>query len=845
MFKNKIKNIGLALVIAMQVIPQALAGFVNVQAYGTDTVAGYASLLKSSLLTPAKEVTFVVEKPDYSVVRVPAQADLEGIAVADLYGHQTKLAGDYKVAIHYPGTSDVSPQSSFTVYPDQVSEAQSLITSTTQILEADGVAKTFATVTLFDAYRNPIKDHQVRLISSRPEDVVEVLQGGITNDEGRASFKLTSKEVGVAVLTAVDASANIVINDREEVVFTQPETNGIGGNFFSTDLLQAQILTDNPADSEVLPGPVSSFEIQGLNSSVKVNTDQTMTIVAKDNNGNVAKNYTGTILISTPDDENAILPNNGEYTFKEADQGQFTFNLALRFSQLGNQYIQILDKNDWKISGEKQVEVVPAQTVNVPTGNNSGLTIKSPVNGAEFGSNLIVITGQGDPNINLKVFNDDIKIGDTETDSDGFFSYQASSLASGGHSFYVMSDNGQVSSSVFVTVDTFPPVLANLSVQPDGLVNAGQSLKITVNSEPNLDEVKIRLQGIEKTLSADPGTPGSYSITMVAPAASGSYPLDVVLVDELSNRSELLNQKSILVEEEALVLPGEVEGLEGVVGDAQVILNWNPLVGHTTSISKYKVIYGSELNSLSQIIETTGPQTLLTVPNLVNDTQYFFSVKAVDAQGLESGVSSVTIGVTPKSTEVIDPLETDNPNLLGSADEQGQNTGNPDVNKPIGMPEASLYGNPLQGSSSSNTASLTWQAFPGVNASNYKIYFGLNSGQYDDYMITTGPQTTFVAQDLISNVPYYFAVVALDNSGNEVSPLSAELSITPNGAGFQSLPSNQVIPSNPTYVSPLSNFQLSKVPSQEATGSASIWVILFSVTLAGTFYNYKKRVINA
>lgn len=843
MFKNKIKNITLALVLLMQVVPQAFAGFINIQAYGADTVAGYASLLKSSLIEPAKEVTFVVEKPDYSVVRVPAQADLEGIATADLYGHQTKLAGEYKVAIHYPGTLDVSPQSSFTVYPDQVSESQSLITSTTQHLQADGAAKTFVTVSLFDAYRNPIKDHQVKLISSRPEDKVEVLQGGITDDEGRANFKLTSKKVGVSVLTAVDASANTIINDREEIVFTEPEVSGIGGNFFSSGLLQAQLLTDDPLESEVLPGPVSSFEIQGLSSNEKVNTDLTMTIVAKDNNGNVAKNYTGTILISTPDDENAVLPNNGEYTFKEADQGEFTFNLALRFTQLGNQYIQVLDKNDWKISGEKQVEIVPEQTVSVPTGSTSGLSIKSPVNGAEFGSNLIVITGQGDPNINLKVFNDDIKIGDTETDSDGFFSYQASSLASGGHSFYVMSENGQVSPSVFVTVDTFPPVLANLTVQPDGLVEAGQSLKITVNSEPNLDEVKIRLQGIEKTLSPDPGIPGSYSITMVSPAASGSYPLDVVLVDELSNRSELLNQKSVLVESKALLLPGQVEGLQGVVGEGQVILNWNPLVGHTTSIAKYKVNYGTDLESLNQMIETTGPQTLLTIPNLINDTQYFFSVKAVDAQGLESATSSVTIGVTPVKAEEEETEEESG--LFESAEEQGGSTENTGSgSQPSGLPAASLYGNPLSGTSSSNTASLTWQAFPGVNAANYKVYFGLASGQYDDFTFTKGPQTSFVVQDLISGVPYYFAVVALDNAGNEISPLSAELNVTPGGAGFQSLPSEQVIPSNPTYVSPLSNFQLSKVPSQEATGSASIWVIVFSVTMAGALYNYKRRVIN-
>ena len=72
MFKAKIKSLVLALSIAFQaLVPTAFASFLNVRAYGTDTVAGYASLLKSSMLNPEKDIVFVVEKPDSSVVKVP------------------------------------------------------------------------------------------------------------------------------------------------------------------------------------------------------------------------------------------------------------------------------------------------------------------------------------------------------------------------------------------------------------------------------------------------------------------------------------------------------------------------------------------------------------------------------------------------------------------------------------------------------------------------------------------------------------------------------------------------------------------------------------------------------
>ncbi|MFH0838392.1 MAG: fibronectin type III domain-containing protein [Patescibacteria group bacterium] len=830
MLKNKIKSIALAFAIASQVLaPAAFADFLSVRAYGTDTVAGYASMLKSSMLGSNKEIVFVVEKPDSSVVRVSAQADLEGIARADLYGHQTKQAGVYKVALFYPGTADASPQNTFMVYPDQVSKTQSMVSSSTQMVEADGISRSFVIVTLYDAYRNPIRDHQVRLISSRPEDDITAINTGITDESGRASFRMTSKNTGVSVFSAMDASANTVLQDREEVVFYAPTPKAVGGNFFSTSALQADIVNAANAQ-EVLPGPVDHFDIEDIPSTVKVNTDQTLTIVSRDKDGNVAKNYTGTVLISTPDDENAVLPNNGEYTFKEADQGKFTFNLAFRFSQVGHQFVQVLDKDNWKIAGEKEVEVIPQQAITVPEVTSS-LSIKSPVDGGKFGSNLVVITGQGDPNINLKIFDDDVKIGDTETDSDGFFSFQAKSLAAGSHTFYVMSGSGQVSKSVTINVDTIPPVLNSISVTPSGVVQPGQTLNVVVTSEPNLDEARIRIQGVEKELLPDSGQPGTYAVSITAPASAGSYPVDVILADDLANRSEMRAQKTILVEAEAVTLPPTVTNPEGIAGDSEVLLTWDAVSGHITGIAGYKVSYGISYENLDQTAQTEGNATSLKISNLQNGTQYFFAVKAVDAKGFESAEPSTVIAVTPVApAEEIVKEEGAGEGLQPSAPETG-----------TGMPPASLYNNPLMGTASSNTISLVWQSFPGVAAARYKVYFGLNSGQYDDYTATVDNSTTAVVNDLINNVPYYFAVVALNYAGNEISPLSAELKIAPSGSGFQSLPAGQVTGGRASYVSPLSNMQFAQVPAQEETGPNMTWIVIIAITFAGGIFYFNKR----
>jgi len=264
--------------------PSVLAvDYLPVQAYATDTVAGYPSLLRTSIVNSSQDVRFVVEKPDSTVVQIPAQADLSGIAKTDLYGHQTKIAGDYKVAVVYPGSSTSSPQSTFKVYPDKISPTQSSLRSTLQMVEA-GKDITFLVVTLFDQYRNPITDHRVKLISSRSEDEIETLQDGVTDQNGRANFKVKSNYPGISVYTAMDITINQLLQDREEIVFFAPT---ITSSPFSASLLSADI----GGNSATLPGPVDSFDISGLPSTAKVGEQLTVTITAQDKDKNVAKNY--------------------------------------------------------------------------------------------------------------------------------------------------------------------------------------------------------------------------------------------------------------------------------------------------------------------------------------------------------------------------------------------------------------------------------------------------------------------------------------------------------------------------------------------------------------------------
>lgn len=835
--KKILKKLILALASVVLFIPSVSADFLPVQVYATDTVAGYPSALRTSLVDPYQDVRFVMEKPDGGVVQIPAQADVEGVARTDFYGHQTKIAGTYKAALVFPGSDKASPQSTFTVYPDELSTTQSTLRSTLQMAEA-GTDVSFMVATLYDQYRNPLSDHLIELISSRPEDEAEALQGGITDQNGRANFRVRSVFPGVSVFTAMDVTMNKVLNDREEVVFFAPAAPGPG--FFGADLLAADI-----GQGEVLPGPIDHFDIQGLPSTVKVQKELSMSVVARDSNNNVAKNYTGTILISVPEDDNAILPNNGEYTFKAADLGQFTFDLSLQFSQLGPQVVQVFDKNNFKIAGEHELDVVSGESV-VPAPTSPDLVIKSPADGAEFGSNLVILTGQGFENINLKVFDNDVKIGDTETDTDGFFSFEAKNLDSGSHTFYMMSEAGDVSRAITLTIDTLPPVLNSFEIDAEGSVVPGTQVTITLTSEPRLEEAKLRIQGIEEPMTEK--DPGTYEATVIAPAQDGQFPVDVILVDSLSNKSEFADKGTIVVSTPKPANPPQVIGLEGEVGDSLVTLAWNPVQDHERPIQHYRIYYGTQMNQMDQTVDTVDSTFTWELRDLENDRQYFIAVKAVDSQGLESEENSVTIAVTPVAPDLCANVDcgTYGQCTEGVCECEGGWSGLTCNVEPV-APVVTLTVGQIQATPYDSAVVLSWSPFAGVQAFYYQVFMGFAPGQYIDSVLTVDNRPTVTIADLINDMPYYFAVMALGANGQPLTPLSQEVLAMPSGTGFRpAAPSPIPFRIDEAGLRPGADLsgQLTRVPRTDRTGPEALWVILISVVFAYFLTHHKRKILN-
>ncbi|QQR84099.1 fibronectin type III domain-containing protein [Candidatus Peregrinibacteria bacterium] len=564
--------------------------------------------------------------------------------------------------------------------------------------------------------------------------------------------------------------------------------------------------------AEPAAGPVDHFAITKVPNRARVGELLSITVTAQDSSNNVVKNYTGTILFSVPDDENAVLPNHGEYTFKDSDLGTFTFDLSLQFSKLGFQAIQVFDQNNFRVSGEFPIEIVTDTSV-IPAGTSSDLMVKSPSDGSEFGNNLLIITGSGPENINLKVFDNDLRIGDTETDGDGFFSFDAKNLVSGTHTFYVMSERAEVSNSVTVLIDTIPPVLNDFQVKPNGAVAPGALITITAQSEADLDSATLRLQGIDTPLTPS-SVPGSYGATVAAPANDGSYPLDLVLVDRFGNKASLMNRFTLSVQSPDPIYPPQVTGVQAVATEQGIDLFWSGVTRHDRPIQSYSVYYGTRFNQLDQVAHSLDARTQFTLTDLTPETQYFIGLKAVDTQGLESEVLSDVLAIT----------------TLGD---------------PETLPTASVSAAGLKATPLDSAVLLEWQPFDSIRAFYYQVHIGFNPGQYDDSLITPDNRTSITVPDLINGYPYYFAISALDVNGNPISDRSEPVQVIPYGGGFR--PAAPVTVGT-TVTATHSNqtiyrTQLQNVNRNADTGPASnALVILISLTLAHFMVLIKKSI---
>ena len=140
-----------------------------------------------------------------------------------------------------------------------------------------------------------------------------------------------------------------------------------------------------------------------------------MTVTAVDVNGDPVTDYTGEIRFSSSD-QKAILPS--DYTFKESDLGEHTFNLSIKFLTPGEQELMVTDLDNFTVQGSQSIEVVQNDGSSVDLGNDfettdfvrdGDFTLVSPASGS-YSTSSIVIQGEADYGLDALVYLDEKKL---------------------------------------------------------------------------------------------------------------------------------------------------------------------------------------------------------------------------------------------------------------------------------------------------------------------------------------------------------------------------------------------------------------------------------------------------
>ncbi len=175
----------------------------------------------------------------------------------------------------------------------------------------------------------------------------------------------------------------------------------------------------------------------------------------------------------------------------------------------------------------------------------------------------------------------------------------------------------------------------------------------------------------------------------------------------------------------ALWLEGVLAGaLAGNLFAAEVKLAWDP--SPDAEVTHYRVYWGYQSRTYSSWFDV-GNVTNATVGALAEGTRYFFAVTARADDGRESDYSNEVEYTTPWPPPA-----------------------------PPGV-ELGIGGNPWE-------VRLTWSPSPDSRVTNYRVYWGTQSGTYPDSR-DVGNVTTATVGALAAGTTYYFAVIAVTGDG--------------------------------------------------------------------------------
>lgn len=734
-----------------------------------DTIAGLGANAVVEGAPPNAALDLVFATPNGSIP-VAIATDASGAAEAQLTADDTVIAGTYRAVLRNDDSTVAS--TSFSVVPDSVDAVASTVAADRLRIDADGEDASEVTVHLVDRYGNPVSGRPVALVSARADDRIDAL-GTQTDADGAQRFLVSTLSRGRISLRAVDLLSGQILEDAVSIDAGPAAYGGtsVAGTAWADLLADRAFYGASGLAAQVSSFDViSKFQITVLPSpTIELGVQVPKVIIrAVDRNGKTVQNYIGTAVFSSTDPK-AVLPNFGEYTFRERDLGEKEFPIVLKFGTAGEQIFRAEDKSDASVSGEAAITVTRASNP-VPLGN---ITISEPKNGDAAGE-TVTVRGKGPPYANIIIFGG-LSEAAGETDGEGNFSIAVSlDTSERTAKLHAEDDTGDyISDEVTVVFDKDAPDIGDVTFDPAVPTEKTNTL-VRVNSEEGLKSVRLAFpdDGPQVELKESPATPGLYQAFFIAPAA-GSYQATVTVSDTAGNGNEIRVNLQI-------GMPG-LPRVMNVFAEPRanaIALTWDPI---PEDADEYRVYVGESPSEFAYSLDTGKPVTKATVAGLTAGTTYYFAVTAL-RDGLESVEKSEIIG-------------------------------------------AQVLGLNLQADPQDGALKLSWEFPDEAPVSSFLLEYGIEEGSYTERRLINGAMREFLLNDLINGVTYLLKMTPVAVTGTRMEEMSDMTEGTPDGSpGFRPGRSDPV-PFDPAAAN------LTNVPEHSKEGVPS-WVFFTALGIA-------------
>lgn len=746
----------LSLAVSLLIAP-SMAGALG-QIAVEDTIAGFDTRAALAGLPPTQTIDVHVVSPSGDDTTIPVATDTAGSATVNIPARLTAEAGGYRV-FAVSGRAKITKDAVFQIVTDRVDPARSSITVSDPFLPADGSTARFVTVTLRDAQGNPLPGRPVQLVGSRAQDRISGVSTARETDRfGRQQFAVQTDVPGEIVLRAMDFLSGTILQNSAQIAaidaatgqggfsnvpYEQPQEErpyGTRANGpFLGQLAGAPPATGTTTASDIL----TKFGIDV--STTKVNVSDVLplvTITALGARGTVMENFTGNVHIRTPNDPRSVLPGNfddpvssaksvtdrfGIVTFAGKHRGTFPLAWVLSFGTPGQQVIEVSDE-----SGTIKGQAVVSVTGNVDVSLSRRIQISSPKDGETLSTRDILISGNGPALVNLSIwtapgktlpdgFAAEPPVAQGETDDDGAFTLPVQLPEGTDTVLYIQDDSGQYDSGpIRVRLDTVGPAI-DLSLSPPQ-PKEGESVTVTVQSEPSLPQVLLRINDQEIALTeTDPGT---YVANIVAPG-QGTTEFTIEAVDPAGNIASTIGTIDVAGPDLPIVQNVRTQSLAGAIR-----MLWDAIPD--PAITSYRIEVGRSpgRSDITQDADASGDAT---VPGLKAGIDYFLTVRAM--RGGDQGPRSATITARTLGMEIsVTPQE--------------------------------------------NSLLLQW-TFPDTTPlRSFVLNVGRKEGQYEQERVLDGGMRVYTLDDLMP-IPYFVQLTPITTTGIVMSELTVAAAGTP------------------------------------------------------------------